>query len=496
MKMGTPCKNFNSNIPFLKTKATYAVAGICILSLGNIGLCFFESGFSWSMLLTNCGLLFIAYSIWANAIQSLNVLDRMQTVLQRTNQGELYHRITGTKGLGELGKVAWELNETLDIMESYFKEINTCFGHASQGRFDRYALVDGFPGLIKQSAESINMALKSMAENERLISNNRLSAGLHSLNTSNLLDNLKTTQQDLLDISEFMLKIEEISIATGKNADASLSVVDTISHSLTDIDDNIQTVSNVIAELIVDSRKVTDSLSMITGIAEQTNLLALNASIEAARAGEHGRGFAVVADEVKNLSEHTKNAALEVSQTLDSFNKRVQKMNQEAETSASLSREIMARVDDFRNQFSGLSESAKTSNHYIAYAKDKTFAMLTKVDHIVYKQNGYIAIEQQEASPEYEAIAVDNHHCRLGKWYYEGLGHDLFRDTNSYGKLELPHADVHLQTQQAYAASRQNWLEQPELLDDIFHHVQLAENASAVVMSCIDAMVDEKHHSV
>jgi methyl-accepting chemotaxis protein len=38
-------------------------------------------------------------------------------------------------------------------------------------------------------------------------------------------------------------------------------------------------------EASIYSRKVTDSLSMITGIADQTNLLALNASIEAARAG-------------------------------------------------------------------------------------------------------------------------------------------------------------------------------------------------------------------
>ena len=66
---------------------------------------------------------------------------------------------------------------------------------------------------------------------------------------------------------------------------------------------------------------------MITGIADQTNLLALNASIEAARAGEHGRGFAVVADEVKNLSEHTKVAALEVSRTLRVFNNRVSACN-------------------------------------------------------------------------------------------------------------------------------------------------------------------------
>jgi methyl-accepting chemotaxis protein len=123
-----------------------------------------------------------------------------------------------------------------------------------------------------------------------------------------------------------MQKVENIATDTGRNADASLSTVDDISHSLTDINETIHEVSDVINALIEDSRKVTDSLSMITGIADQTNLLALNASIEAARAGEHGRGFAVVAEEVKNLSEHTKNAALEVTKTLDSFNKRVSQM--------------------------------------------------------------------------------------------------------------------------------------------------------------------------
>lgn len=232
---------------------------------------------------------------------------------------------------------------------------------------------------------------------------------------------------------------------------------------------------------------------MITGIADQTNLLALNASIEAARAGEHGRGFAVVADEVKNLSEHTKNAALEVSKTLKAFNKRVEQMHAEAESSASLSQEILEQVNSFRQQFSNLSRSATVSVDYIAYAKDKCFGLLTKLDHIIYKQNGYIAIETATDCPQYQAIMVDSHNCRLGKWYYEGLGHQKFRTTNAYAKLNQPHADVHKTTQHAYAISRDKWVENPAMLDEIIRQMQLAEQASAEVMQYIDAMVEEKH---
>jgi hypothetical protein len=50
----------------------------------------------------------------------------------------------------------------LDIMESYFKEVNASFSHASKGNHDRYVLADGFPGLLKQSATNINNALHLM----------------------------------------------------------------------------------------------------------------------------------------------------------------------------------------------------------------------------------------------------------------------------------------------------------------------------------------------
>ena len=483
----------SSNIPFLKARVNYAVSGVLLSALALLIYCLMVQGFSWIALGLTIPQPIIAWYILKTTKQNLDVLARIEAVLTLTNQGELYHRITGTRGLGEVGKVAWELNETLDIMESYFKEINTCFNEAAKGNHDRYALGDGLPGLLKQSAKNMNKALEHMNENEKLMVKRRLSAGLHALNTANLSGNLKTSQNDLIGITEQLQKVENITMETGRSADASLGTVEQISTSLNNINSTVHSVSEVITALINDSKKITESLSMITGIADQTNLLALNASIEAARAGEHGRGFAVVADEVKNLSEHTKDAALEVSKTLKAFNKRVEQMHLEAESSSSLSQEVMEQVSSFRHQFSGLSESAKASVGYITYAKDKSFGLLTKLDHIIYKQNGYIAIENQEDCAQHQAIMLDNHNCRLGKWYYEGIGYEKFRSTQAYGSLEMPHREVHSATQLAYQTSRGNWENDPQQLDEIIKQMQASESASMLVMKYIDEMVEEKN---
>lgn len=486
-------KHACANIPFLKSKINYVVIAICVLSLLGFSFNTYFSGFSWINLCIVFIFFTLSFYIFKSGHTHLRAIDQIQKVLINMNQGEYHHRITNTHGLGEIGKTAWELNGTLDSIESYFKEISTCFDQASKGNHDRYLFSDGLPGLLKVSANNINHALNVMTKNEELVSKNRLVSKLNGLNTDNLLINLKTNQNDLINITEQMEKVEGIAIETGSSADASLSTVKSISTSLDNINETIHSVTDVISDLIADSQKVTQSLSMITGIADQTNLLALNASIEAARAGEHGRGFAVVAEEVKSLSEHTKDAALEVSKSLSSFNKRVKQMHENADRSATLSKKVMEQVDSFKVQFSGLSDSAKTSISYISHAKDKSFGLLTKFDHIIYKQNAYIAITDQNTCTQADAISVDNHNCRLGKWYYEGLGHDLFQSTQAYGNLELPHHNVHSYTQQAYAISRQNWLEDSEIMNNIVTQMEQAENASGEVMIYIDQMVEEKH---
>lgn len=91
-----------------------------------------------------------------------------------------------------------------------------------------------------------------------------------------------------------------------------------------DLRGDLETLSESITKLEYSSNEIQDIVEVIREIAEQTNLLALNASIEAARAGEHGRGFAVVAEEIRHLSDRSKQATLNIAQSMEDIGKETQ----------------------------------------------------------------------------------------------------------------------------------------------------------------------------
>ncbi len=433
---------------------------------------------------------------WITVNRQLKLIAQIGSVLEKNTAGELYHRISNTKGMGEVGIVAWELNRFLDRVECYFKEVGTCFNAIATGDFERETLPLGLPGQFKRSLMSINRSVEAMRDNSVLMAHNSLASELYKLNSSNLIVNLKNNQSDLVNISEQMQIVTDIAITNGDNAKVSVLAVSEITQALLNLDKSIQAVTEVIQALNENSEMVTESLSVITDIADQTNLLALNASIEAARAGEHGRGFAVVADEVKSLSHHTKKAAEDVENTLKDFNHRVKDMMTESGRASTLASSVNETVSQFEGQFNALSKSANETIDHLSYAKDKTFGLLTKVDHIVFKQNGYIAIDSDgKKCPEKQAVQVSSHDCRLGKWYYEGLGKQEFTNTSAYKALETPHADVHAQVQRSIDLIQQDWVSDASIRKELIDSIKNFESASSNVMRHMDEMVEQKNSS-
>ncbi len=490
--------------PWLRTSVNWFFSLVVLLPVLFSLWQTYRFGWHWDSVILPVIMAGMTWMAYRGTKRYLEAIDRIHTVLKHCGRGEFHHRITQVYALGEVGKLAWELNEFLDFCEAYFRELTMVFIRSGNQDFTRRALDKGLPGQMKNSVGFANQALESMKKNHEHEKSVRLSHGLHDLNTGNLVSNLKLCQQDMLQVTKTLEDVVAIADANSKAASQSKHGVEEVQNAVQEISSKVTAAATIINDLSETSKQVIDSLSIITEIADQTGLLALNASIEAARAGEYGRGFAVVADEVKALSNRTKEAAVEISRVLQSFGSSVEAISREAADSVELAQQMQPVVETFSARFGDFEEAASKTILSATNAQEISFSTLVKVDHIIYKQNAYLAVSDPNGKQdEAKAINVDNHSCRLGKWYYEGPGKEHFSGLPSYKRLEKPHEGVHRSASQALELARQDWISNDGLIAEILTQMEKMEKSSLEVMQILGEMnvesIDrrqERHHTI
>ncbi|MFT2110583.1 methyl-accepting chemotaxis protein [Marinomonas sp. 2405UD68-3] len=255
-------------------------------------------------------------------------------------------------------------------------------------------------GLVSMS-ESLRSTIENVKETANQVSVSATELSVISSQTN------KGAKQQFVDMEQVATAMNEMSATVSdvaQNAEDALNsvmtadghvqegnrVIENVTGSAKALSEEVNSISDVIQELTVETDKIATVLNVIGEIAEQTNLLALNAAIEAARAGEQGRGFAVVADEVRTLASRTQHSTSEIQEIISSLQQGAQRATSVMSLGLEKAHDTLDGVEHAGENFKNISQSVAEINDrsaVIASASSQQSSAANEIDRSLARIN-------------------------------------------------------------------------------------------------------------